>query len=141
MKTVSIFFVLLVLAIANAKAATCEQSLAATLPQNAELTGLFQCEPEQEGQKPVCLAIAKIGDNQYLYQTIQDSVVINSATTKTIQLVGLSAKYSTTNDNHRVTSTYWPNASLLILDYSARKGFFKGYEIQDSYSFSCSLKN
>ncbi|WP_413576615.1 hypothetical protein ACLVWU_01105 [Bdellovibrio sp. HCB290] len=139
MKTVSIFFVLLILKIASANAAPCDQ-VANTLPQNSELSNIFQCEPEQEGQKPVCLAISKIGDNQYLYQTIQDSVVINSATTKTIQLVGLSAKYSTTNDNHRITTIYWPNASLLILDYSARKGFFKGYEIQDSYSFTCSQK-
>ncbi|MEK2689640.1 hypothetical protein [Bdellovibrio sp. GT3] len=140
MKHVSIFFVLLILAVANAKAATCEEVAATTLPLNASPTTLFDCQPEQEGQKPICLVIAKVGDNQYLYQTVQDMVVINAATSKSIDLKGLSATYSTTRESKRITSIYWPNASLLILDYSARKGFFKGYEIQESYSFSCTIE-
>jgi hypothetical protein len=137
MKPVSIFFVLLVLVIANANAATCADVTATTLPKNSEAVSIYECSPEQADAKPVCFVVAKVADNQYLYQTVEDSVVINSATTKTVQIVGLHAKYSTVNGDHKIASTFWPNASLLILDHSVRKGFLSGYELQKSFSYSC----
>lgn len=137
MKPVGIFFVLLVLVIANAHAATCADVAATTLPNNSEAVSTYECSPEQVDAKPVCFVVAKVSDNQYLYQTVEDSVVINSATTKTVQIVGLHAKYSTTNGDSKITSTFWPNASLLIIDHSVRKNFFSGFDLQKSFSYSC----
>ncbi|QLY25707.1 hypothetical protein [Bdellovibrio sp. KM01] len=137
MKPVGIFFVLLVLVIASANAATCADVATTTLPNNSDAVSTFECTPEQADAKPVCFVVAKVSDNQYLYQTIEDSVVINSATTKTVQIVGLHAKYSTVTGDSKVTSTFWPNASLLILDHSVRKGFLSGYDLQKSVSYSC----
>ncbi|UYL10348.1 hypothetical protein B9G69_007110 [Bdellovibrio sp. SKB1291214] len=137
MKPVSIFFVLLVLVIANANAATCADVVATTLPTNSEVVNLFQCNPEQADAKPVCFVVAKVAEGQYLYQTVEDSVVINSATTKTVQIVGLHAKYSTSVGDSKITSTFWPNASLLIMDSFARKSFFSGYQLQKSISYTC----
>jgi opacity protein-like surface antigen len=137
MKPLSIFFVLLVLMIANANAATCADAVATTLPTNSEVVNMFQCNPDQGDAKPVCFVVAKVSDGQYLYQTVEDSVVINSATTKTVQIVGLHAKYSTATGDSKITSTFWPNASLLIMDNFVRKGFFSGYQLKKSNSYTC----
>ncbi|WP_413559458.1 hypothetical protein [Bdellovibrio sp. HCB209] len=137
MKPVSVFFILLILTIAHAQAATCLETATKSLPTNAELVNAYECSPEQADAKPVCFTVAKVAEGQYLYQTLEDSVVVNSATTKTIQIVGLHAKYSTANGDSKITSTFWPNASLLIIDHSARKNFFRGFELQKSFSYTC----